>query len=107
MRSFAPIAGINQTHARATTTTTYHNVLGHSQARVADKADAHVVVDQEVCQAVAGAAVLEITQHGDGQTVDRAKLLADRVQVQKGLFCFILFEEKKDRTGVSVKRSIT
>lgn len=47
--------------------------------------DLDTIVLEEVREGMNGAAVLEITSKGDGQVVDRSKLLTDGEEIEEGL----------------------
>lgn len=61
------------------------DALRHREGCGGDEVEGDRVEREEANEAVDGAAVLEVADHGDREAVDRAELFADRVDVEEGL----------------------
>ena len=61
------------------------DLLGELDLLGCHKVDCAVVVLQQLAEGVHGAAVLEITDEGDGETVGGTNLLTDGEEIQEGL----------------------
>jgi hypothetical protein len=69
----------------ATTLESAADLLGEIDLLGCNKVDCAVVVLQQLAERVHGAAVLEVTDEGDGETVGGTNLLTDGEEIQEGL----------------------